>query len=114
MQMVRRRFLHLAGAATALLASPYVVRAQQQAPGVVGPPTRRSAHDRLEEALIESTLAEAHEFAETDPLTTKNQTFGEALDLATGCAAFQQQLLPHRPRRRWARSTRHCRAQRYL
>ena len=55
-----------------------------------------------------------HEFAETDPLITKNQTFGEALDLATGCAAFQQQLLPHRPRRRWARSTRHCRAQRYL
>src|SRR5262245_63716139 len=50
MQMVRRRFLHLAGAATALLASPYVVRAQQQAPGIGAPP-QRSAHDRLEEAL---------------------------------------------------------------
>src|SRR5262249_30313851 len=50
MNMVRRRFLHLAGAATAFLASPYVVRAQQQALGIGAPP-RRSAHDRLEEAL---------------------------------------------------------------
>ena len=50
MQMVRRRFLHLAGAATALLASPYVARAQQQAPGSGAPPPR-SARDRLEEAL---------------------------------------------------------------
>ena len=49
MKMVRRRFLHLAGAATALLASPYVVRAQQQAPRTGAPP--RSARDRLEEAL---------------------------------------------------------------
>ena len=49
MKMVRRQFLHLAGAATALLASPYVVRAQQQAPRTGAPP--RSARDRLEEAL---------------------------------------------------------------
>src|SRR5262245_66600085 len=48
MQMVRR--LACAGAATVLLASPYVVRAQQQAPGTGAPP-RRSARDRLEEAL---------------------------------------------------------------
>jgi len=48
--MVRRRFLHLAGAATAFLASPYVARAQQQAPRIGAPPTR-SARDRLEEAL---------------------------------------------------------------
>jgi aspartyl-tRNA(Asn)/glutamyl-tRNA(Gln) amidotransferase subunit A len=50
MQMVRRRFLHLAGAATALLASPYVVQAQQQAPRTGASPPR-SARDRLEEAL---------------------------------------------------------------
>jgi aspartyl-tRNA(Asn)/glutamyl-tRNA(Gln) amidotransferase subunit A len=50
MQMVRRRFLHLAGAATALLASPYVVRAQQQAARTGASPPR-SARDRLEEAL---------------------------------------------------------------
>src|SRR5262249_61633533 len=46
----RRLFLLRAGAATALFASPYVVRAQQQALGIGAPP-RRSAHDRLEAAL---------------------------------------------------------------
>ena len=32
--MVRRQFLHLADAATALFAAPYVVRAQAQAPKI--------------------------------------------------------------------------------
>ena len=50
MQMVRRQFLHLAGAATALFASPYLVRAQEQAPKIGAPPSR-SARERLEEAL---------------------------------------------------------------
>src|SRR5215831_18580352 len=50
MQMVRRQFLHLAGAATALFASPYLVRAQGQAPKIGAPPPR-SARGRLEEAL---------------------------------------------------------------
>ena len=50
MKMVRRQFLHFAGAATAFFASPYVVRAQAQAPRISAPPTR-SAQDRLEEAL---------------------------------------------------------------
>jgi len=50
MKMVRRQFLHFAGAATAFFASPYVVRAQAQAPRIGAPPTR-SAQDRLEEAL---------------------------------------------------------------
>jgi aspartyl-tRNA(Asn)/glutamyl-tRNA(Gln) amidotransferase subunit A len=50
MKIVRRQFLHLAGAATAFFASPYVARAQEQAPKIgVSPP--RSARDRLEEAL---------------------------------------------------------------
>ena len=34
MNMVRRQFLHLADAATALFAAPYVVRAQEQAPKI--------------------------------------------------------------------------------
>ena len=34
MNMVRRQFLHLADAATALFAAPYVVRAQGQAPKI--------------------------------------------------------------------------------
>ena len=50
MQIVRRQFLHFAGAATALLASPYIVRAQQQA-SKIGLPPPRSARERLEEAL---------------------------------------------------------------
>ena len=50
MQMVRRQFLHLAGAATALFASPYLVRAQEQAPKIGAPPSR-STRERLEEAL---------------------------------------------------------------
>ena len=40
MQMVRRRFLHFAGAATALFASPCLVRAQEQAPKIGLPPPR--------------------------------------------------------------------------
>ena len=50
MQIVRRQFLHFAGAAAALLASPYVVRAQEQASKIRLPPPR-SARERLEEAL---------------------------------------------------------------
>src|SRR5215831_16479619 len=50
MQMVRRRFLHFAGAATALFASPCLVRAQEQAPKIALP-LPRPARDRLEEAL---------------------------------------------------------------
>ena len=50
MQIVRRQFLHLAGAATALFASPYLVRAQGQAPKI-GAPSSRSARERLEEAI---------------------------------------------------------------
>jgi aspartyl-tRNA(Asn)/glutamyl-tRNA(Gln) amidotransferase subunit A len=50
MKFPRRQFLHLAGAATALIASPYVVRAHAQAPKIVEAP-KRSARDRLEEAL---------------------------------------------------------------
>ena len=34
MNMVRRQFLHLAAASTAVFASPYVVRAQEQAPKI--------------------------------------------------------------------------------
>jgi aspartyl-tRNA(Asn)/glutamyl-tRNA(Gln) amidotransferase subunit A len=51
MKIVRREFLHFAGAATALLASRYVVRAQVPAPKR-GMPPPRSARDRLEEALV--------------------------------------------------------------
>ena len=40
MKMVRRQFLHFAGAATAFFAPPYVVRAQAQAPRI-GAPLRR-------------------------------------------------------------------------
>ena len=50
MKIVRRQFLSIAGAATALFASPYVVRAQQPAPKVGAPPLRPT-RDRLEEAL---------------------------------------------------------------
>ena len=50
MEIVRRQFLHLAGSATALFASPYVVQAQEQAPKL-GVPPPRPARDRLEEAL---------------------------------------------------------------
>ena len=53
MKIVRREFLHFAGAATALLASQYVVRAQVPAPKR-GMPPQRSARDRLEEALATS------------------------------------------------------------
>ena len=50
MKIVRRQFLHFAAASTAVFASPYVVRAQEQASKIgVAPP--RSARDRLEEAL---------------------------------------------------------------
>jgi aspartyl-tRNA(Asn)/glutamyl-tRNA(Gln) amidotransferase subunit A len=48
--VVRRQFLHLAGAASVLLASPYVLRTQAQAP-MIGALPRRSARDRLEDAL---------------------------------------------------------------
>jgi aspartyl-tRNA(Asn)/glutamyl-tRNA(Gln) amidotransferase subunit A len=50
MKIVRRQFLRLAGAATALFAPPHLVRVQGQAPKIaVSPPG--SARDRLEEAL---------------------------------------------------------------
>ena len=50
MKIMRRQFLRFVGAATALFASPYVVRAQGQPPNIdVQPP--RSARDRLEEAF---------------------------------------------------------------
>ena len=49
MKIMRRQFLRFVGAATALLASPYVVRAQGQPPNIDVQP--RSARDRLEEAL---------------------------------------------------------------
>ena len=49
-RMQRRQFLHVASAATALVAAPQVLRAQAQAPGLAtGSP--RSVRDRLEEAL---------------------------------------------------------------
>jgi aspartyl-tRNA(Asn)/glutamyl-tRNA(Gln) amidotransferase subunit A len=48
--MKRRQFLHVAGAATALVASPYVWPVQAQAPGI-RTPSPSSARDRLEEAL---------------------------------------------------------------
>ncbi len=50
MKLPRRQFFRLAGAATALFASPYVLRAQAQSPKVGAPPSG-SARDRLEEAL---------------------------------------------------------------
>src|SRR5437868_1649271 len=50
MNMVRRQFLHLAAASTAVFASPYLVRAQEQA-SKIGVAPQRSARDRLEEAL---------------------------------------------------------------
>jgi aspartyl-tRNA(Asn)/glutamyl-tRNA(Gln) amidotransferase subunit A len=50
MKFSRRKFLHIAGAATALIASPYVVRAHAQAPRI-GVPPKPSARERLEEAL---------------------------------------------------------------
>ena len=58
MQMVRRQFLHFAGAATALFASPYLVRGQEQAPKI-GVPPPRSARDRLEQALLASLTQRA-------------------------------------------------------
>jgi hypothetical protein len=45
--------VHFAGAATALFASPYLVRAQEQTPKIGAPPPR-SARDRLEQALLAS------------------------------------------------------------
>src|SRR4051812_48619608 len=50
MKIVRRQLLHLAGAAAAFFASPYVVRAQEQV-SKIGVPPSRSARDRLEQAL---------------------------------------------------------------
>ena len=50
MKLPRRQLFRLAGAATALFASPYVVRAQAQSPNVSVKP-QGSARDRLEEAL---------------------------------------------------------------
>ena len=58
MKMVRRQFLHFAGAATAFSPSAYVVRAQAQAPRISAPPTR-SAQDRLEQALAASPIRTA-------------------------------------------------------
>jgi aspartyl-tRNA(Asn)/glutamyl-tRNA(Gln) amidotransferase subunit A len=50
MKLVRRQLLQLAGVGAGFFASPYVVRAQEQAVKI-GAPSARSARDRLEAAL---------------------------------------------------------------
>ncbi len=79
MKMVRRQFLHFAGAATAFLASPYVVRAQEQTPKVGMPPSR-SARDRLEEAL--ARIADPNGEGARACLTVYSQAARNAADSA--------------------------------
>src|SRR5262245_40447816 len=80
MQMVRRQFLHLAGAATALFASPYLVRAQEQAPKSGALPPPRSARERLEEAL--ARIADPKGEGARTCLTVYSQAARDAADAA--------------------------------
>ena len=79
MQIVRRQFLHFAGAAAALLASPYVVRAQEQASKIRLPPPR-SARERLEEAL--ARIADPKGEGARTCLTVYSQAARSAADAA--------------------------------
>ena len=91
MKMVRRQFLHFAGAATALLASPYVVRAQAQAPRIGAPPTR-SAQDRLEEAP--ARIADPNGEGSRACLTVYAQAARAAADAADARARIGTNLGP--------------------
>jgi aspartyl-tRNA(Asn)/glutamyl-tRNA(Gln) amidotransferase subunit A len=79
MKMVRRQFLHFAGATTAVFASPYVVRAQEQTPKVGMPPSR-SARDWLEEAL--ARIADPNGEGARACLTVYSQAARDAADAA--------------------------------
>ena len=79
MQIARRQFLHFAGAATALFASPYVVRAQEQA-SKIGLPPPRSARERLEEAL--ARIADPKGEGARTCLTVYSQAARDAADAA--------------------------------
>ena len=91
MKMVRRQFLHFAGAATAFFASPYVVRAQAQAPRIGAPPTR-SAQDRLEEAL--ARIADPNGEGSRACLTVYAQAARAAADAADARARIGTNLGP--------------------
>ena len=91
MKMVRRQFLHFAGAATAFFAPPYVVRAQAQAPRIGGPPTR-SAQDRLEEAL--ARIADPNGEGSRACLTVYAQAARAAADAADARARIGTNLGP--------------------
>ena len=91
MKMVRRQFLHFAGAATAFFASPYVVRAQAQAPRISAPPTR-SAQDRLEEAL--ARIADPNGEGSRACLTVYAQAARAAADAADARARIGTNLGP--------------------
>jgi len=91
MKMVRRQFLHFAGAATAFFAPPYVVRAQAQAPRIGAPPTR-SAQDRLEEAL--ARIADPNGEGSRACLTVYAQAARAAADAADARARIGTNLGP--------------------
>ena len=91
MKVVRRQFLHFAGAATAFIASPYVVRAQAQAPRIGAPPTR-SAQDRLEEAL--ARIADPNGEGSRACLTVYAQAARAAADAADARARIGTNLGP--------------------
>ena len=91
MKMVRRQFLHFAGAATAFFAPPYVVRAQAQPPRNGAPPTR-SAQDRLEEAL--ARIADPNGEGSRACLTVYAQAARAAADAADARARIGTNLGP--------------------
>src|SRR5256885_366620 len=73
----RRQFLHLAATATAVVASPYFVRAQAPSPVVV---PKRSTRDRLEEALVR--IADSKGEGARACLTVYSQAARDAADAA--------------------------------
>jgi aspartyl-tRNA(Asn)/glutamyl-tRNA(Gln) amidotransferase subunit A len=90
MKMVRREFLHFAGAAT-FFASPYVVRAQDQKPNV-GMPPPRSARNRLEEAL--ARIADPNGEGARACLTIYSEAARNAADAADARARVGTNLGP--------------------
>src|SRR5215469_9848679 len=93
MQMARRQFLHFAGAATALFASPCLVRAQEQAPKI-GLPPPRPARDRLEEAL--ARIADPKGEGARNCLTVYAQAARSAADAADAENACRHNARPAR------------------
>jgi len=79
MKFPRRQFLDFAAAATALFASPYAARAQAQSPKTVAPP-KRSARDRLHEALAH--IADSKGEGARACLTVYSQAARDAADAA--------------------------------